>query len=136
MRALLAVLLLAASTAGAEEQRKLELRDVPLRIERGGMERRDERAGSFELEVESLEPSGDRTLATVAIRNVSEHDLEEVELFCTAFDAADGELATTAWRLSEAGAGTMARGESMTVKLGFAARSEKVRSASCNARGW
>lgn len=134
MRAFLALLLLA--TTAAAEERKLELRDVPLRIERGGMERRDERTGSFELEVESLEPSGDRTLATVVIRNVSEHDLEEVELSCTAFDAADGELATTAWRLSEAGAGTMVRGESRKVKLGFDARSEKVRSASCNARGW
>lgn len=132
--AALAALFLGAATADADGP--LKLQSVPLEVERGTFGHADERVGGFEVLVDSLNPSGEQTLAKVTIRNVSAIELEEIELVCSAFDGADRELATASWRLAEEKWGPLTRGGSMTFEVPLAARASEIRSATCNAKGY
>ena len=128
-----AVLLGGASLARAEESR-LHLQDVPRELEHGGMVRRDERTGSFEIDIDTLEPIEGETAAKIRVKN--DFALEEVELTCSAFDEREQEISQRSWRLKESGVGKMEPGESVAVTLRFGAPPAVVRSTSCNARGW
>jgi hypothetical protein len=133
----LALVFVLIAAAGGAAEPPTHLQDVPREIEKGRMERRDERAGRFDIEVDSLEPAGtNETAAKVRIRNLADFEISGLELTCTAFDDKEAELASTSWRLEEAGGGAMQPGETMTVTLRFSASSNEVRAASCNARGW
>ena len=113
------------------------LQDIPRQIERGGMERRDERSStSFDIVIEGLVPTASETTAKVRLKNLADFVLEEVELICAAFDERERELASRTWRLTESGSTEMKPGEAIAVTLTFAAPASKVRSATCNARGW
>ena len=136
MRLWLALVLGSAGLAAAADT-STHLRDVPAALEKGKMERRDERTeGRFEIEIDALEPAAGETTAKVRVKNLADFALEDVELVCTAFDERENELSQRSWRLKESGSGSMQPGESIAVTLRFGAPAAVVRSATCNARGW
>jgi len=138
MRALpfASALIVGASLAVAAEDRPLHLQDVPLKIEDGDVTRHDERAGEFEVEIETLTASGPETVAKVRVKNSSTITIEELEVHCTAFGAGDRELSTVTWKLSEAGIEPLTPQEAISVTLRFDTRASPVGSLTCNARGW
>ena len=70
------------------------LQDIPAALEKGTMERRDERThGRFEIEIDALEPTAGETTAKVRVKNLADFALEDLELICTAFDERENELA-------------------------------------------
>ena len=136
MRIALVAVLAVASLAAAENT-PTHLQDVPAALEKGTMERRDERTeGRFEIEIDALEPTAGETTAKVRVKNLADFALEDLELICTAFDERENELSQRSWRLQESGSGSMQPGESIAVTLRFGAPAAVVRSATCNARGW
>ncbi|MGH7806077.1 MAG: hypothetical protein ACREQJ_17140 [Candidatus Binatia bacterium] len=135
--ALALVSLLCAAGAAVAEETPTRLQDVPAALEKGGMERRDERSeGRFDIELDALEPTAGETSAKVKLTNLGDVALEEVELVCSAFDEREREVSQRSWRLKESGSGAMQPGEKLAITLRFGAPASVVRSATCNARGW